>query len=150
MMNEQHRPGAYEGETGMTWDDGEYSEGEFEDEEGGGMATEMQCALAPSSVWVTGWARSHGWRRAWREGTQPKRARTGERELDYSAVRPVKQRSEERDAEVAETDVDTANAGSAPKRAQLEVTESPPDSSTPGTVGSAEESVSAYVGVEAK
>ncbi|KAJ6582510.1 hypothetical protein DFH09DRAFT_1275496 [Mycena vulgaris] len=157
QVEEDEGPGAWEREMALMDDmatgrvggghrreeEEEYSE--FEEEEGGGG----EYALAPSA-WVGGRKRSvdelegepgadgdadvdaHA---AARGGTPPKRARTGERGLggddyDFATVRLVKRRSEELDAD---------DAGSA-KRARREGAASPPDSSTPGTVGEGEES----------
>ncbi|KAJ7678643.1 hypothetical protein B0H17DRAFT_1206701 [Mycena rosella] len=112
-----------------------YSESEeFEEEEGAGAA----YALAPGA-WVAGRKRSVDEleREAGAEG-EGGRARTGEREY---GVRLLKRSSEELDADGTDADTDTASAGSArSKRARLEGAESPPDTNTPGTVGSGEES----------
>ncbi|KAJ6499753.1 hypothetical protein DFH09DRAFT_1336397 [Mycena vulgaris] len=94
-------------------------------------------------VWVAGRKRSEdeleaetdagGRGDAARGGTPPKRARTGEH--DYTpTIRLIKRRSEELDAVDVDSDAATA------KRARHDAAESPPDTNTPGTFGSGEES----------
>ncbi|KAJ7743052.1 hypothetical protein DFH07DRAFT_979786 [Mycena maculata] len=138
----------------------DYSElDDFEEEEGAALA---KYALGPApAAWVAGGGRKRSVdelepdgnaddeqaHTAGRGGTPPKRARTGER--DYNTIRIVKRGSEELDAD--EGDAETASAGSASKRARVEAdaADSPPMSSTPGTL-SGEESTMSTVAHEAE
>ncbi|KAJ7604292.1 hypothetical protein DFH06DRAFT_1487707 [Mycena polygramma] len=136
------RPG-YEGAGALS---DEYDDDEYEDE------GEEAFALGPApAAWVASSPATAGRKRSAEElegrdaeahqddargGTPPKRARTGEK-ITIPTVRLVKRRSEELD--VGERGAETGIV----KRARVEDTGSPPDSSTPGTEDSAS-AVSAY------
>ncbi|KAJ7626449.1 hypothetical protein B0H17DRAFT_1286570 [Mycena rosella] len=153
QMDVQDGPGAEEREMAMIaemrargalGEEYEPSEVYSEDheEEGVDLGVGPEYALGPG-VWVAGRQRSgdeldaetdaEGRGDAARGGTPPKRARTGQH--DYTpTIRLIKRRSEELDA--ADVDSDAAAA----KRIRHDAADSPPDTNTPGTVGSGEES----------
>ncbi|KAJ7247474.1 hypothetical protein C8J57DRAFT_1724455 [Mycena rebaudengoi] len=162
QTEEQEGPGAYEREMEMcealrtgrlvTGSEDEEYDGEYDDDYDDDLEEEddlldaqsgAKYALAPTS-----WA---GRKRSVdelegedtvpkdatrREGTPPKRQRVGERvrEVSVELGAPIiKRRSEELDAEDSEDSESRHSAGSVSKRARVDLAESPPDSTTPGS-----------------
>jgi hypothetical protein len=99
--------------------------------------TSSTCRAGPSTCWHRRRGRGAAPKHATgREGTPPKQQRVGERVREVSVelgAPMIKRRSEELDAEDSEDSESRHSAGSVSKRARVDLAESPPDSTTPGS-----------------